>query len=287
MVNKVMENPEIKEMLGVGFIFDGVSVGWSTKKLGFPVDPFRYRLELSGSRPGRTFCCNIDISLVGKFNTDPFMQWLRNDQGRITLLGGAVNATQEDHVQLCLKFLNALLRSNPAKRFITGQGNKSTTYFDRTPSTTLALRSTGGVLEAWRGFYQTVVVRFGKLTVNVDTTTNAFIQPGINFLAAIAGFAGMSPDRVEDAFLHDRDTLTPIMRKLVGVGFKTKHMKEGPKRDMVKRVMRMTARGAGEEQFERRKFTKNPATGEDDMTLETITVAEVTIPVSTCMVRSC
>lgn len=201
------------------------------------------------------------------------MQWLLNEGGRTTLLGASPNPVQEDHVQLCLKFLNALLRAYPSKRFITGQGNRSTTYFERTPATTLPLQSTGNVLEAWRGFYQTAVIRFGKLTINVDTSTNAFIRPGISILEAIAGLAGMSSDRLEAAFVQRHHDLAPVMRKFVGVGFQCKHIK-GPKADLVRRIMRFTAQGANEETFERRIFTKDTAGGDDIMTLQPTTVAE-------------
>lgn len=188
-------------------------------------------------------------------------------------MGTSVNPKLEDQVQLCLKFLNALLRSDPSKRFISGQGSKSTTYFDRTPATTLALRSTGDVLEAWRGFYQTAIIRFGKLTVNVDTSTNAFIRPGINFLDAVAGLAGISVDHLEGAYIQRPHDLRSIMRKFVGVGFKCKHIKDGPKGDVARRVMRFTVKGATEETFERRKFTKDPEGGDDIVSMESTTVA--------------
>lgn len=250
----------------------GVSIGWSTTKLPFPTDPFRYTLELPG-RAGRTFRCNVDISRSGGLSTDALVRWLRNESGRTALIGTSANPKQEDHVQLCLRFLNALLRTDPSRRFVTGQGNKSTTYFDRTPATTLALQSTNGVLEAWRGFYQTAVIRFGKLTVNVDTSTNAFIRPGISILDAIAGIAGIQPDRLDGFYSQRPHDLSSVMRKFVGVGFKCKHIK-GPKYDLVRRVMRFTTRGAADESFERRTFSKDPAGGDDIMTLASTTVAE-------------
>lgn len=202
------------------------------------------------------------------------MRWLRNENGRTTLLSASANPTREDHVHLCLKFLNALLRADPSRRFVTGQGNKSTTYFDRSPATTLALQSTGGVLEAWRGFYQTAIIRFGKLTINVDTSTNAFIRPGISILDAIAGLAGISVDRLEGAFAQRPHDLGFVFRKFVGVGFKCKHIKQGAKVDLVRRIMRFTTRGARDESFEQRTFAKDPGGGDDIMTLQSTTVAE-------------
>lgn len=251
----------------------GVSIGWSTAKLPFPSDPFRYQLDLPG-RAGRTFRCNVDISYSGTLNTDAFVRWLSNENGRTTLLGATANPAQEDHVQLCLKFLNALLRADPSRRFVTGQGNKSTTYFDRSPATTLALQSTGGVLEAWRGFYQTAVIRFGKLTINVDTSTNAFIRPGISILEAVAGLAGIAVDHFEGLFIKNPNNYGPILRKFVGVGFKCGHMKQGAKNDLVRRIMRFTTHGAKNETFEQRTFAKDPSGGDDIMTMQSTTVAE-------------
>lgn len=251
----------------------GVSTGWSTTKLPFPTDPFRYQLELPG-RIGRTFRCNVDISHYGTLSTDPLIRWLRNENGRTALIGASANPAQEDHVQLCLRFLNALLRADPSRRFVTGHGNRSTTYFDRSPATTLGLQSTGGVLEAWRGFYQTAIIRFGKLTVNVDTSTNAFIRPGISILDAIAGLAGVPPDGLEATFAQRSHDLASVMRKLVGVGFKCKHLKDGSKADVVRRIMRFTTHGAADESFERRTYIKDPAGGDDIMKMELTTVAD-------------
>lgn len=109
--------------------------------------------------------------------------------------------------------------------------------------------------------------------MNVDTATTTFIKPGINFLDAIAGFVGVSAERLESTYMRNPSDLGAIMRKFVGVGFKCKHIKNGPKSDMVRRVMKFTARGAAEETFERRKFTKDPGGGDDIMILEEVTVA--------------
>ncbi|RPB09618.1 Piwi-domain-containing protein [Morchella conica CCBAS932] len=274
MVRKVMENPEIKSILGNGFVFDGVSIGWSTEKLPFPVDPFRYRLELPGSRPGRKFGCNIDISCTGKLSTDPFIKWLRNESCRTTSLDDVADFSKEEQIEICLKFLNALLRADPAKRFMSGHGNKSTAYFHRTPETTSGLTSSNRVLEAWRGFYQNIAVRFGKLTVNVDTITAAFIKPGIIFLDAICGLANINVLQPGDVYHADPQRLREIMRKFIGVGFQVKHIQEGPKKDLVRRVMRLTQHGASRETFSKRRFDKDPVTGEETVTMETISVED-------------
>lgn len=274
MVRKVMENPEIKNILGHGFVFDGVSIGWSTDKLPFPVDPFRYRLELPGSRPGRKFGCNIDISCTGKLSTDPFIKWLLNDSCRTTSLDDVADFSKEDQIEICLKFLNALLRADPSKRFMSGHGNKSTAYFHRTPETTSSLTSANRVLEAWRGFYQNIAVRFGKLTVNVDTITATFIKPGIIFLDAICGLANINILHAEDVYHAEPQRLREIVRKFIGVGFRIRHIKEGPKKDLVRRVMRLTEHGASREMFSKRRFDIDPVTGEETMTMESISVED-------------
>ncbi|KAL7268541.1 hypothetical protein RUND412_008830 [Rhizina undulata] len=280
MVARVMNIPEVAKMLGAGFVFDGVSIGWSTGKLTKDNKPSRSTFMLPSMHPGKEFKCHIDLKLVDdNFRLDSLIQFVARNQevGRKseTLnLAYAIAANDDAQVHIALKFISSLLRIDPARRFVSGAGNKSTTFFDRGGSTTMPLKSTNNVLEAWRGFYQTAIIRFGKLTVNVDTATTAFIKPGMGLVYAIAGLMNVPPERLEAAYLQHRDQFMAAARKFSGCGFVTKHIKEGPKKDMVRRVFKFSEPGAGKSTFEFRKFEKDPDTGEDKASTYTVTIAE-------------
>jgi eukaryotic translation initiation factor 2C len=137
------------------------------------------------------------------------------------------------------------------------------------------LNSTRGVLEAWRGFYQTAAIRFGRITVNVDTATATFIKPGINFIEAISRISGIQPENLEHAFVGSRERVLESAKKFGSVGFKVKHIKAGTKGDMSRRGFKLTRLGADEDTFELRKWSTDDATGEKSFTLEKISIAEV------------
>ena len=254
----------------------GVSIGWATKKLPIEGDTATFGLELPGARPGRTFGCTIGIQYDGPFNCDALTNWVLREQQKGITIEALANYEQDQEVLLCLKFINSLLRKECTERFVSGQGSKSTTFFDksRDGNTSLALNSTQGVIEAWRGFYQTASARFGQITVNVDTATATFIKPGMNFIDAISRFSGVRQEDLERGFDGNRERILEAARKFSGVGFKVKHLKKGSKGEVSRRGFRLTRLSAEEDTFQIRIWSTDDE-GNKTFTLEEISIAEV------------
>ena len=252
-------------------------MGWATNKLPIKGDSMTFNLEIPGARPGRTFHCNLGIRYEGPFSCDPLANWALKEQQKGLTVDALASHHQDLEVLLCLKFINSLLRMDCSQRFISGQGAKSTTFYDklRDGNTSITLNSTHGALEAWRGFYQSAAIRFGRITVNVDTATATFIKPGINFIDAICRISGITPDNLEHAFAGSRERVLESAKKFGSVGFKVKHIKEGTKGEMSRRGFRLTRLGADEDTFELRKWSVDEATGEKSFTLHKISIAEV------------
>jgi eukaryotic translation initiation factor 2C len=100
----------------------------------------------------------------------------------------------------------------------------SNAYFDRAKGTTMTLQSTGGLLEARRGIFQTVQIRFSRLTVNVDTATSVFWagKPLIECVCGLMG--GLRPDGLETAFRQDPARFSAVCTKMLGMFFVVKHL---------------------------------------------------------------
>jgi len=260
----------------------GVSIGWATKKLPIEGDTATFGLELPGSRPGRTFGCTIGVQYDGPFNCDALTNWVLREQQKGITVEALVNYEQDQEVLLCLKFINSLLRKECTERFVSGQGAKSTTFFDksRDGNTSLTLNSTQGVIEAWRGFYQTASARFGQITVNVDTATATFIKPGINFIDAISKFSGVRQEDLERGFDGNRERILEAAKKFSGVGFRVKHLKKGSKGEVSRRGFRLTRLSAEEDTFQIRIWSTDDE-GNKTFTLEDISIAEVPLTPST------
>ncbi|CAZ85753.1 unnamed protein product [Tuber melanosporum] len=274
MIGRILQTPQAKEILGDGFVFDGVSIGWATKKLPIEGDTATFGLEIPGARPGRAFGCTIGVQYDGPFTCDALTNWVLREQQKGITIEALANYEQDQEVLLCLKFINSLLRKDCTERFVSGQGNKSTTFFDksRDGNTSLTLSSTQGVIEAWRGFYQTASARFGQITVNVDTATATFIKPGINFIDAISRFSGVQPEDLERGFDGNRERIMEAAKKFSGVGFKVKHIK-GPKGEISRRGFRLTRLSAEEDTFQIRNWNTDDE-GNKTFTLEEISIAE-------------
>lgn len=254
----------------------GVSIGWATKKLPIEGDSATFGLELPGARPGKTFGCTIGVQYDGPFNCDALTNWVLREQQKGITVEALVNYAQDQEVLLCLKFINSLLRKECTERFVSGQGAKSTTFFDksRDGNTSLTLNSTQGVIEAWRGFYQTASARFGQITVNVDTATATFIKPGINFIDAISKFSGVRQEDLERGFDGNRERILEAAKKFSGVGFRVKHLKKGSKGEVSRRGFRLTRLSAEEDTFQIRIWSTDDE-GNKTFTLEDISIAEV------------
>ena len=184
---KVMQHT--RHLWGAFFVFDGVSIGWSTEKLieGPDATENKAVVELPGHTNERPNQVEITLRNAGKLNIRELVRYLES--------GGAGLASGKQAVDDVFRAFNALFRDEPSQRFITYP--KSTAYFSRTDTLCMPLRSTAGVLEALRGIYQTVAFGFGRLALNIDTKCAAFYTPNKCLLDVAAAFCGaMDPSGI-------------------------------------------------------------------------------------------
>jgi hypothetical protein len=134
-----------------------VSKGWSPKSL-FERPNVTKEIDMGKRRDGGKNTIVVTISKSKILDIRGFVGWLRSGQYVLNPYG---HQKMED----ILKWLQATFRKEPAARFATKPNGNA--YFARSPETSMALRSTNGVLEALRGVFQTMQIRFGRLTLNV------------------------------------------------------------------------------------------------------------------------
>lgn len=126
-------------------------------------------------------------------------------------------------IESILKWLNAVYRKDPAARFVTRPNANA--YFQRSPDTTMELLSTAGVLEAIRGMFQTVQLRFSRITLNVDTATTAFFVPDKNLIDVAHALTGVPPrDDIQRFYAEFPETFRDACVRLVGMFFVVKHL---------------------------------------------------------------
>jgi hypothetical protein len=91
----------------------------------------------------------------------------------------------------------------------------------------MALKSTGGILEALRGVYQTVQLRLGWLTMNVDTAITAFYTPNKRLIELLHATAGIPPTaNIQSYFLDNPGRFFDACGRLVGLFFQVRHLNE-------------------------------------------------------------
>lgn len=80
-----------------------------------------------------------------------------------------LNPLGDANLEIQFKWLQAVFRHFPSMQMVTRP--KSQSYFD-SDLPKKSLESTGHVLQALRGIYQSVQLRFRHLTINVDTAVS-------------------------------------------------------------------------------------------------------------------
>ncbi|KAI9783515.1 MAG: hypothetical protein M1839_003685 [Geoglossum umbratile] len=249
---RVLLHESVTSFWGSRFLFDGVSLGWSPDEIVKIGETRTAIIDLPGGRPGRINQIEISVRCTGTLNIAQLVQSLR---------GGAIplDPMGDTSLEGPLKWLGALFRKDPASRFVTRPNTNA--YFDRSPGTSVSLQSTNGVLEALRGMFQTVQIRFGKLTVNVDTATTAFWAPDKDLVELCGALTGM-PSGLSMAFLADRPRFFHECDRLVGIYFQVRHLK--PERNARKiKFTRWSLKNAAETEFDE-------TTGPDQVTKTTV-----------------
>ena len=210
-------------------------------------------IDLPGHKAEKPNQVELMLRCSGILSIVALVDYIRKQQITLDPMGNKA-------IEPLLKWLNAVYREDPAARWVSRPNCSA--YYDRTTHTMQPLRSTGGVLEALRGVYQTVQLRFGRLTINVDTATTAFWTPDkclIELLHAVSGVPLSSS--IETSFLDDPGRFFDACTRLVGMYFQVKHLNSVHNNRRVK-LQKWSLKDAFGTQFEK----EDRATGTKTMT---------------------
>lgn len=156
-------------------------------------------------------------------------------------------------IEPLIRWLNSVYRKDPSTRFASQP--RSNAFFDRTPSTCLGLQSTAGLLEAIRGVFQSVQIRFGRLGLNVDTSTAAFYTPDKSLIELTRALTGLPPSEdIQRWFSTNRAQFYQSCQRFEGIFVNVKHLSPGRNARKMK-VGRLSPSSAQETTFNERKVT--------------------------------
>ena len=230
---------QAKSFLGPDFVFDNVSLGWTTKLL-MPVSESRSStIDLPGHVAERPNQVEVTVRNLGPLNVRALVAYLQSSNSGTSSHG---STTVED----CFKALNAIYRQDPASRFITRR--HSSAFFQRSPSLMMTLQSTGGILEALRGAFQSVNFLFGRLTINVDVVTSAFYTPDVCMVDVARALCGVPPGQKLE-HMSGSTMFVEACERIVGMFFCVRHL-NSTKNSRKMRVQKLSTKGARETTFE-------------------------------------
>ena len=184
-----------QELWGKYFCFDGVSTGWSPEDLIPGAEGERTSMvNLPNHTAEKPNQVEVAIRKAGILKIAKLVDFI--DRGYV----GQVS--QDPEIEDCFRALNCLFRDDPQSRFITV--DKSSAYFIRTLSLVQRLDSTGGVLEAIRGVFQSVSNAFGRPGLTIDTKTIAMYTPDLSMMEVAAKFSGVrNPDQIDRSICEE------------------------------------------------------------------------------------
>ncbi|KAI9821210.1 MAG: hypothetical protein M1827_003944 [Pycnora praestabilis] len=215
---KVVLHDTVRSLWGSLFVFDGVSLGWSPKEFVPVGKECTTTIDLPGHTSEKPNQIQIAIRNNGPLDIGALVTYMK--EGRIDL-----NPMGDATIEPLLKWLNAVFRKDPASREGWVTRPNANAYFERSRDTMMELRSTGGVLEALRGVFQTIQLRFGKVTLNVDTATTAFWTPDKNLIQLVHALAGIPPrENIERWFLEIPDRFFHMCQRLIGIFINVQHL---------------------------------------------------------------
>ncbi|OBT88213.1 hypothetical protein VE02_02429 [Pseudogymnoascus sp. 03VT05] len=254
---RVLMTKAVTGFLGDNFVFDGVSLGWSPTPI-VPVGEAQSNIvELEKRRDGKPNSVEVSVRSTGTLPIATLVGYIQG--GKIDL-----NPAGNESIENILKWIQAVFRKDPATRFITRPN--SSAYFDRSPETTMMLRSTKNVLEARRGVYQSMQIRFGRITLNVDTATTPFWVPGVCLIDTACALMGTQTGRLEGGFLANPEKFFVACGRLRGSFFNIRHLTSA-KKDKKIRLTGFSQRNAIESTFEER-------VGDDESTTKLTSVSD-------------
>lgn len=227
----------------------GNASGWSTTQLMATNTQSVTTVDLDGSTSEKPNQVEVVVRATGALHIKALVDYMSGGKIDLDPMG---NRT----IEPLLKWLNSVYRQDPASRWVTRPN--ASAYYDRAEGTYQSLRSTANVLEAVRGIYQTVQIRFGKLTVNVDTATTAFWAPQKNFIELACALTGVrTSDELQSRYLQNPQHFFELCNRIVGIFFNVRHLGENKLLRKIK-FAKWTRGNAFESEFERSRDAQAP-----------------------------
>ncbi|KAI9878840.1 MAG: hypothetical protein M1830_010363 [Pleopsidium flavum] len=213
---KALTHDAVKTFWGDDFVFDGVSLAWSPIELIAIGETVSTTVDLEGHSVQKPNQVEITIRNNGALDIKALVDYIQGGHIELDYMG---NQT----IEPLMKWLNAIFRKDPASKLITR--SKSNAYFERTPSAMKTLSSTGGMLEALRGTFQTAQIRFGRVGLCVDTISAAFWTPGKSLVDLANALAGVPPNQdLQGWFQANRTQFYHSCQRLEGMFINVKHL---------------------------------------------------------------
>lgn len=230
-----------------------MSTAWSPRELVRIGESVSTTLELEGHSSEKPNQVEILIRNNGLLDIKALVQYIQGGRVELDYMG---NPT----IEPLIRWLNSVFRKDPASRFVSRP--RSNAFFERTPSTCLELQSTAGLLEAIRGVFQTVQIRFGRLGLNVDTSTAAFYVPDKNLIDLLHGLTGV-PHRedLQRWFSVNQAPFHQSCQRVVGIFINVRHLNSGQNARKMK-ILRLSSSSAHDTTFNERSHI----TGEESAT---------------------
>ncbi len=217
----------------------GVSWAWSPRELVPLGQTLSTTIDLEGHTLDRPNQVEITIRNTGILDIRALVDYVQS--------GPEPDYMSNPKIEPLMKWLNAVYRKDPSERFFTRP--RGSAFFDRNGSTTMGLQSTAGMLEAIRGIYQTVQIRFGRLGLCCDTATNAFWTPGKALIEIISALNGVTRAHdLERYYSDNRAHFYESCQRLSGILVNVKHL--DPRRNARKiKLLRISAENAENSTF--------------------------------------
>lgn len=213
---RVLLKREIVEFFGDHYVFDGVSQVFSPQQIVPMGEGKKLVIDMDKRRDGMPNRIHLYIKNKGQLNVRSLGRYLSEQKFH-------ENPAGIELIENPLKWIAAAFRKDPASRLATKPGGNA--YFDRDRETTQALSSTRGVLEARRGTYQTIQLRFQRLSVNIDTCTTVWWVPNQCLLRAAAAICQTTMNDIQNVVLGKyKNTFHSMMRKMLGIVFHVRHL---------------------------------------------------------------
>lgn len=212
---RVFLKKELTDELGEHFVFDGTSLGWSTKCIVEEKKNITFTINMEKRKDNAPNKIDVNVYNMGKLDLKKFKEYIEKGVYEKNPTG---NADWED----IIKWVQAAFRKDPEQRLVAKP--KSNAFYVKNESFEEKL---GSLLDSRKGVFQTMQLRFGRMTLNVDTATTAFWRSNLNLLdVVLQQCRTQNPAALTNYWQNKRADFLNDIRRIPGVYFYTPHVNE-------------------------------------------------------------